>query len=106
MPRGMEVFLSGLEPAALALPPLGSASVPHSGVRRNAARTRWLHTACMIDCYRDDSVMQHVGVALSEGLRAAARGDIRQAWSHWADRRNAVSLRAAIRTARVWTRVS
>jgi MoaA/NifB/PqqE/SkfB family radical SAM enzyme len=63
-------------------------------------------TACMIDCYRDDSVMQHVGIALSDGLRAAARGDIRRAWSHWADRRNVVSLRAAIRTARVWTRVS
>jgi len=63
-------------------------------------------TACMVDCYRDDSVMQHVGIALSDGLRAAARGDIRQAWSHWADPRNVVSLRAAIRTARVWTRVS
>ena len=63
-------------------------------------------TACMIDCYRDDSVMQHVGVALSDGLRAAAHGDIRQARSHWADRRNVVSLRAAVRTVRVWTRVS
>lgn len=63
-------------------------------------------TACMVDCYRDASVMQHVGVALSDGLRAAARGDVRRAWGHWADRRNAVSLRAAIRTARVWTRVS
>jgi len=51
-------------------------------------------------------VMQHVGVALSDGLRAAARGEIRQAWGHWADRRNLVSVRSAIRTARVWTRVS
>src|SRR5262249_49204922 len=63
-------------------------------------------TACMVDCYRDDSVMQHVGVALSDGLRAAARGDVRQAWSHWADGRNVTSLRAAIRTVRMWTRVS
>ena len=63
-------------------------------------------TACMVDCYRDASVMQHVGVALSDGLRAAARGDIRQAWSHLADRRNVISVRAAMRTARVWTRVS
>src|SRR5215813_4123790 len=63
-------------------------------------------TACMVDCYRDASVMQHVGVALSDGLRAAARGEIRQAWGHWADRRNLVSVRSAIRTARVWTRVS
>ena len=61
-------------------------------------------TACMIDCFRDDSVMQHVGVALSDGLHAAGRGDIRQAWSHWTDRRNVVSVRAAIRTAKVWTR--
>jgi MoaA/NifB/PqqE/SkfB family radical SAM enzyme len=63
-------------------------------------------TACMVDCYRDASVMQHVGVALSDGLRDAARGEIRQAWRHWVDRRNVVSLRSAIRTARVWTRVS
>jgi len=61
-------------------------------------------TACMIDCYRDDSVMQHVGMAISDGMRAAARGDFRQAWGHWADRRNVVSAREAIRTARAWTR--
>jgi len=60
-------------------------------------------TACMIDCYRDDSVMQHVGVAMSDGLRAATRGDFRQAWEHWIDLRNLVSGRAAIRTARTWT---
>jgi MoaA/NifB/PqqE/SkfB family radical SAM enzyme len=60
-------------------------------------------TACMIDCYRDDSVMQHVGIAISDGVRAAARGDFRQAWRHWTDSRNVVSARAAIRTARAWT---
>jgi hypothetical protein len=63
-------------------------------------------TACMIDCYRDDSVMQHVGVAVSDGVRAAARGDFRQAWGHWADRRNLVSVQAATRTAKAWMRVS
>ena len=63
-------------------------------------------TACMVDCYRDDSVMQHVGVALSDGLQAAARGDIRKAWTHLTDRRNAISLAAAIRTGRVWSRLS
>jgi len=42
----------------------------------------------MIDCYRDDSVMQHVGVAVSDGMRAVAQGEVRQAWSHWVDRRN------------------
>jgi MoaA/NifB/PqqE/SkfB family radical SAM enzyme len=62
-------------------------------------------TACMIDCYRDDSVMQHVGVAVSDGIRAAARGDFGQAWTLWADRRNVISFRAAIGTARAWTRV-
>ena len=62
-------------------------------------------TACMIDCYRDDSVMQHVGVAVSDGMRAAARGDARQARSHWVDRRNLVSAGAAIRTATAWLRV-
>ncbi|MBV8133857.1 MAG: radical SAM protein [Alphaproteobacteria bacterium] len=60
-------------------------------------------TACMIDCYRDDSVMQHVGVAMSDGVRAAAHGDFRQAWHHWTDGRNVVSAREAIRTARAWT---
>jgi hypothetical protein len=59
----------------------------------------------MIDCYRDDSVMQHVSVAVSDGMRAAAQGDVREAWSHWVDRRNLVSARAAIRTASAWLRV-
>ena len=63
-------------------------------------------TACMIDCYRDDSVMQHVGVAVSDGVRAAARGDFRQAWGHWADRRNLISAQAAARTAKAWMRTS
>ena len=57
----------------------------------------------MIDCYRDDSVMQHVGMAMSDGVRAAARGDFRQAWKHWTDSRNVASAQAAIRTARAWT---
>lgn len=59
-------------------------------------------TACMIDCYRDASVMQHVGVAISDGVRAAVRGDFRRAWSHWSDRRTRISLRAATRTAGSW----
>jgi hypothetical protein len=63
-------------------------------------------TACMIDCYRDDSVMQHVGVAVSDGVREAARGDFRQAWAHWADGPNLVSVQAATRTAKAWMRAS
>jgi len=59
----------------------------------------------MIDCYRDDSVMQHIGMAVSDGLRAAMRGDLRQAWNHWADRRNLVSAREAIQTVSAWMRI-
>jgi hypothetical protein len=32
-------------------------------------------TARMIDCYRDDSVMQYACVAVSDGFQAASRGD-------------------------------
>jgi len=28
---------------------------------------------------------------LSDGMRAVAQGEVRQAWSHWVDRRNLVS---------------
>lgn len=57
-------------------------------------------TACMIDCYRDSSVMQHVGVAVSDGVQAAAKGKFRTAWKHWFNRQNLVSLKA------VWEQVS
>jgi hypothetical protein len=59
----------------------------------------------MIDCYRDDSVMQHIGVALSDGLRAAVRGKVGQAWNHLADRRNLASARAALQTLTAWLRI-
>src|SRR6516162_6245896 len=62
-------------------------------------------TACMIDCYRDDSVMQHIGVAVSDGLRAAGRGKVGQAWGHLADRRNLASARAALQTLTAWLRI-
>ena len=61
-------------------------------------RARDGRTAPTIDCYRDDSVMQPVDVAVGDGVRAATAGVFRQAWKHWADRRN-VSAWAAIRTA-------
>ncbi|MBW4666050.1 MAG: radical SAM protein [Cyanomargarita calcarea GSE-NOS-MK-12-04C] len=51
-------------------------------------------TACMIDCYRDSSVMQHVGVAVSDGVKAAAKGNFPQAWKHWFNRKNLLSLQA------------
>jgi len=54
-------------------------------------------TACMIDCCRDDSVMQHIGVALSDGIAQAANGHWRKALGHWFDRRNLISIGAVIR---------
>lgn len=61
-------------------------------------------TACMIDCYRDDSVMQHVAVAISDGLAAAGRGQIGKAMRHWFDRRNLTSIKAVVEEAPWWSR--
>ncbi len=61
-------------------------------------------TACMIDCYRDNSVMQHIGVAVSDGLAAAARGRFGQATKHWFDQRNLASLKAVREDAPAWRR--
>ncbi len=62
-------------------------------------------TACMTDCYRDDSVMQHVGVALSDGVRAAAMGHLGEALRHWTDRRNLTSLGAVLEEAPLWRKM-
>ncbi|BAT54551.1 radical SAM family protein [Nostoc sp. NIES-3756] len=51
-------------------------------------------TACMIDCYRDSSVMQHIGVAVSDGVQAVAKGNLKQAWKHWFNRKNLRSLQS------------
>jgi len=59
-------------------------------------------TACMIDCYRDDSVMQHIGVAISDGVSAIAKGRLDQALGHWLDRRNLTSINAVIKEASLW----
>jgi hypothetical protein len=57
-------------------------------------------TACMIDCYRDDSVMQHIGVAISDGIAAVAKGPLGEAFGHWFDRRNLTSIKAVMRKPR------
>lgn len=57
-------------------------------------------TACMMDCYRDSSVMQHIGVAVSDGVKAAAKGELGKAWQYWFNRKNLVSLKAVIEEAR------
>jgi len=53
----------------------------------------------MIDCYRDNSVMQHIGVAISDGIAAGSRGRIGEAWNRWFDRRNLTSARAVLEDA-------
>lgn len=62
-------------------------------------------TACMMDCYRDSSVMQHIGVAMSDGVQAAGRGQLKQALKHWLNRDNLVSLRAVMEESRWLTRL-
>ena len=53
-------------------------------------------TACMMNCYRDTSVMQHIAVSISDGVQAAASGRLDLAWRHWFNRNNWVSLKSVI----------
>jgi len=59
----------------------------------------------MIDCYRDDSVMQHIAIGVSDGIAAVAKGHLRQAMKHWIDRRNVTSLGAVLEAAPLWRRL-
>ena len=65
-------------------------------------RVRDWCTACTIDCYRDDSTMQHIAVAVSDGVQAAAKGQFKQALKHWFDSKNLVSLKAVVEEAPWW----
>ncbi len=49
---------------------------------------------CMIDCYRDPSVLQHIAISTSDAWQAARRGHFRQAAKHVFDSRNLTSLRS------------
>ncbi len=51
-------------------------------------------TRCMIDCYRDPSVLQFAAVSLHDAWQHLRRGRWRQAARHLFDRRNLTSLRA------------
>ncbi|MDX1952954.1 MAG: radical SAM protein [Verrucomicrobiota bacterium] len=51
-------------------------------------------TRCMIDCYRDPSVMQFVAVNMSEAYHNLKKGKILSALKKVADPRNVTSLRA------------
>ncbi len=51
-------------------------------------------TRCMIDCYRDPSVLQAVAINASDAWHALRRGRLREAAGHLLDRRNLTSLQA------------
>jgi MoaA/NifB/PqqE/SkfB family radical SAM enzyme len=51
-------------------------------------------TRCMIDCYRDPSVLQHVAIRLHDACRNLRRGRVLAAARALLDRRNLTSLRA------------
>jgi len=51
-------------------------------------------TRCMIDCYRDPSVLQFAAISASDAWNALRRGQPLQAARHLLDRRNLTSLKA------------
>jgi len=57
-------------------------------------------TKCMIDCFRDSSVMQHVAVSVADAVRDVREGHPLRAASHLAKRSNLTSIRSAIGNAR------
>ena len=57
-------------------------------------------TACMMDCYRDSSVMQHIAVSLSSGVKSMGRGDLKKAFQAWLDPKNIISLQSVIEEAK------
>lgn len=57
-------------------------------------------TNCMMDCYRDASVMQHIAVSLSQGVDSLAKGQITRALRAWFDPRNLISINAVLEEAK------
>ena len=51
-------------------------------------------TRCMIDCYRDPSVLHFVGISVSDAWNNAKQGNLLGAARHIFDQRNLTSLRA------------
>jgi MoaA/NifB/PqqE/SkfB family radical SAM enzyme len=51
-------------------------------------------TRCMIDCYRDPSVLQHIAISASDAYHQARKGKLLQAAKILLDRRNWTSLQA------------
>jgi MoaA/NifB/PqqE/SkfB family radical SAM enzyme len=57
-------------------------------------------TACMMDCYRDSSVMQHIAVSVSDGLKSLQAGNVNQAFRDWFNDKNLLSLKSVIEEAK------
>ena len=51
-------------------------------------------TRCMIDCYRDPSVLQFAAISASDAWQALRRGNVVKAAKHVFDRRNLTSIKA------------
>jgi MoaA/NifB/PqqE/SkfB family radical SAM enzyme len=49
---------------------------------------------CMIDCYRDPSILQHIAINASDAWNAAKKGNLVKAAKHVFDSRNVTSLKA------------
>lgn len=60
-------------------------------------------TRCMVDCYRDSSVMQHVAMNMTDALNDARRGRLVSAAKRLVKSSNVESIRAAFETQR-WIR--
>lgn len=60
-------------------------------------------TACMVDCFRDASVLQYPAVSLSDGLQALRRGDLATAVRRLFNRNNLIAA-GAVLECRHWRR--
>lgn len=61
-----------------------------------ARRVRDDCTRCMIDCYRDPSVLQHAAVNMGDAWQSLRRGEVRRAAGKLFDRRNLESVAAVV----------
>ena len=57
-------------------------------------------TACMMDCYRDSSVMQHIAISVSDGVKALKKGNIKQAFQCWFNQNNLTSIKSVMEEAK------
>ena len=62
-------------------------------------------TRCMIDCYRDASVMQHIAVAVADSVAQMGRGRWRSAAAHLFNRKVLDSIKAVIEGVRWINRI-